>query len=38
MSTKDVHPNVPLVSDGAAQGWGGNVLVLSWLASGREII
>jgi hypothetical protein len=33
-----VHPNVPLVSDGAVQGWDGNVLVLSWLASGREVV
>jgi hypothetical protein len=30
-----VHPNVPLVSDGAAQGW--CVLVLSWSASRRKL-
>ena len=33
-----LHPNVTLVSDEAAQGWGANVLVMSWLASRREIV
>jgi hypothetical protein len=31
-----VHPNMPLISDEAAEGWGAHVVVISELASGRK--
>ena len=37
-SLRWLHPNMLLVSDGAAQRWGGKDLVIGWLANGKEIV
>jgi hypothetical protein len=37
-SIRRLHPNVTLVLDEAVEGWGANVLVISWFASGREMV